>query len=239
MKIAIVENEKLQVDLLKSFLSRYEEEKKTICQADVFYNGVDFLSDYTEEYDVVFLDIQMPMMNGMEVAEKLREKDRNVAIVFVTNMAQYAIQGYRVEALDFLVKPVGYFEVSLELDKVKKRMENRKEDYLFISSHGSSIRRIAHSEIRFVEVVKHDICLHVKDEVIMYRGTIKDLLPKLNPSLFSQTDQCYIVNMNYIESVSGFEIYLETGENLHISRARKKSFLNDYTVFLNRGGFRK
>lgn len=200
----------------------------------MFFNGVDFLTDYTEEYDAVFLDIEMPLMDGMETAERLRKKDENVAIVFVTNMAQYAIKGYRVNALDFLVKPVDAFDITLEMEKIFRISGRRMKESLWISAAGM-LRKVVIEEIRYVETINHNVILHLKKETLSYRGTLKELEARLNGRLFVRPDNCYLVNMYYIRCVEGNDVYLTTGEVLHISRPRKKTFLAELNEYINRG----
>lgn len=104
MRIVIVEDDEDQVRRLKDFIRRFEDESGEKCFVETFGNGMDFISDYSAKYDLVLLDIEMPHMDGMSAAEKLRETDEYTAIIFVTNMAQYAVRGYSVDALDLSLK---------------------------------------------------------------------------------------------------------------------------------------
>lgn len=159
--IAVVEDDAEQAERMCSYLEKYEKEKGIALEVIVFRNGIDFLTDYTHEFSAVFLDIQLPMMDGMSVAERLRQKDEDVLIVFVTNMAQYAIKGYKVNALDFLVKPVSEFEVFMELDKIFRHVKSKEKEYLYVNTPGG-MRRVSFSEIYYVEMINHNICLHTK-----------------------------------------------------------------------------
>ncbi len=232
-RFAIVENEIEQAELLKQHILRYSHEKNEFCEALIFSNGIDFLSEYSSDISAVFLDIQMPFMDGMEVAERLRKIDSTVPIVFVTNMAQYAIQGYKVSALDFLVKPVSYFSFATELDKIIRLINGRRERSLWVVSMGKRVK-LLFSEIRFVEIIRHDICIHTEKETLTYRGTLKEIEAKLKESYFSRPDNCYIVNMNYISSIEKDDIFLESGDRLHISRSRRKEFFDAFNAFINR-----
>lgn len=235
MKIAIVENESAEAEKLKKYIEKYSIEKQCMCQTITFYNGVDFLTEYTGDFDAVFLDIQMPMMDGIETAEKLRLKDDNVQIIFVTNMAQFAIKGYQVRALDFLVKPVTFFDISLELDKLMRICRNSSDNFLWINS-GGSFMRVLFDDITYIEILRHDVYVHMRKQVVSFRGTLKELEPKLDKNIFSRPDNCYIVNMYYIKKIQGEFIYLDGGEELHISRTRKKQFMTDFTNYVNRSG---
>ena len=104
--IAIVEDEKLYIDQLQEYISRYREEKRLSIKTTVFCDGEDIVEDYRGDYDIILFDIQMKFMDGMTAAEKIREIDQEVKILFITNMTQYAIRGYQVDAMDYVVKPV-------------------------------------------------------------------------------------------------------------------------------------
>lgn len=158
MKIAIVENDAEQVVRFIGHIKKYSAESGEDCGVVAFGNGIDFLTDYSGDFDAVFMDIDMPLMDGMTAAEKLREIDENVPIVFVTNLAQYAIKGYKVQALDYLVKPVGYFEVALELKKINSLRKNMAGDFVWLTVSGAML---------FVAVVLNavSVCLFVVSRI--------------------------------------------------------------------------
>ena len=110
INVAIVDDDEKVADMLRSYLERFSKENDIEFQAESFGCAVDFLSAFTDRYDIVFLDIELPDMNGIDAARKMREIDGTVALIFVTNMRQYAINGYEVNADDFIVKPVPYFD---------------------------------------------------------------------------------------------------------------------------------
>lgn len=107
--IAIVEDEKVFAGQLQEFLKKYQKEQDTAFKISVFRDGAEILEHYEPLYDVILLDIEMPRVNGMEAAAKIRQMDGDVVLVFITNMASYAIHGYEVGALDFVMKPITYY----------------------------------------------------------------------------------------------------------------------------------
>lgn len=237
LKIAIVENEREQTELLQGYVDRYAYENDVRCQVTLYENGLDFISEYLPGLDIVFMDIKMPLMDGMEAAEKLRKLDSDVALVFVTNMAQLAIRGYKVSAMDFIVKPVAYFDFALELDKARKLADRRANNGLWVMAAGTR-RKIAFADIRYIEIAAHDICIHTEGEVITFRGSLKNIEEKLPPDSFSRCNSCYIVNLNYVYEVREETAVLEDGTELRISRPRKKQFLNSLTDFFAGGGIK-
>ena len=108
MKIAIVEDTKIHVKQLESHLDRYQQEEGETFEVFTFSDGLKFLDSIKQGYDIIFMDINMPYIDGMETAKRLREIDRYACLIFITELSQYAISGYEVAAFDFVVKPVSY-----------------------------------------------------------------------------------------------------------------------------------
>lgn len=235
LKIAIVENEDDQANLLRGYVMRYAEEKGVKCGVKIYSNGLDFISDYKPGFDAVFMDIKMPLVDGMEAAERLRRIDGDVLLIFVTNMAQLAIKGYKVKAMDFIVKPVPYFDFALEMDKIRREHDRRAEDFIWVKSAGV-LRRIDFSSICYIEIIMHDVYVHTECETVNFRGSLKELETKLDPRLFSRCNNCYIVNLQYVTGVKDDTVLLEGGAELHMSRTRKKQFMADLTTYFSGGG---
>lgn len=129
IRIAVVEDEELYAEQLQNYISKYAEERKKQIKVTWFQDGEDIVSGYKGEYDIILLDIQMRFMDGMTAAEKIRELDSEVVLMFITNMIQYAVRGYEVDAMDYVVKPVEYFAFSQKLLE-----EYRKRQRYFLKS---------------------------------------------------------------------------------------------------------
>jgi DNA-binding LytR/AlgR family response regulator len=121
IRIAIVEDDRHDREALKKCLNRYEKENQVKFTVTEFQDGEDIVTDYTASYDLIILDIEMAFLNGMKAAEKIRELDTNVIIIFITNMPQYAIQGYKVNALDYILKPISYLSIQSSITPVFSR----------------------------------------------------------------------------------------------------------------------
>ena len=145
-------------------------------------------------------------------------------------MSQYAICGYKVNALDFIVKPLEYFDFSLEMNKVHKIIMQNETQFLQITSDGIS-SRLVQKDIRYIEIVNHNIVIHSQDKTYTYRGSLKDEEEKLNPNMFSRCNNCYIVNLHYVWQVNADLITLNSGETIAISRPRKKEFMKKLTNY--------
>lgn len=131
--IAIVEDEEEFRGQLQEYLRQYEKENQLSFQISVFEDGTEILENYKNEYDMILLDIQMPKLNGMDAAEFIREKDEDVVIMFITNMAQYAIRGYSVGALDFIMKPITYYTFAMKMTRAIKRVEKKAQKHLVLN----------------------------------------------------------------------------------------------------------
>lgn len=136
IEIAMVEDEAEAADLLRSYIDRYSKENEKMFAVTRYDSAIAFLTDYKPKFDLIFMDIELPDLNGMEASRKLREIDRTTALIFVTNMAQFAIKGYEVEALDFVVKPVSYYNFALKMQKAIDRIESNREREIHITLVG-------------------------------------------------------------------------------------------------------
>lgn len=237
LKIAIVENEADQAELLNGYVMRYAAENDVKCSTVIYSDGLDFITNYSPGFDAVFMDIRMPLVDGMEAAERLRRIDGDVILIFVTNMAQLAIKGYKVNAMDFIVKPVPYFDFALEMDKIRSEHDRRTNDFIWVKTAGV-LRRIDFSDIIYIEIIMHDIYMHTRTETINFRGSLKSLEEQLDSRSFSRCNNCYIVNLAYITAIREEDVLLETGDTLHMSRTRKRAFMNDFTAYFSGTGAR-
>ena len=224
MKIAIIDDDPGCVQALQRHLSQYAEEAGIKTEVSVFGNGISFLED-RHEYDVVFLDIDMPLMNGLDAAKAFREKDENTVLIFVTSLAQYAIRGYEVNAMDFMVKPVRYSAFQFAMKRAEKIISLKQQADLVIDTRDGFIRRSA-DELLYVEVQGHNLTYHFSDTAVTARGKLSSVEGKLQTSGFLRCNNCYLINPRYIKTVKGYEVTVGN-DVLAISHPRKKQFMED------------
>ena len=213
-----------------SCLRRFGQEHGITVKVREFADGQALLQGFRPEYDVLFLDIEMPRLDGMSAARQIRERDEQVTIIFITNMAQYAIHGYEVGALDFLVKPVSYEALEMRLQKVWKLVQARQESGILLSL-GSGLRKVALSELFYVELVGHDLVYHLKDQSVTLRGSMREAEEQLRGKPFFKCNSCYLVNLDHVRAVSD-GVAVVGGDRLQISRARKKAFMEALAAHL-------
>ena len=170
LKIAIVEDERECQEALIEHLRKYEKEKKEAFVVRIFNDGIDILDDYSADYDLIFLDIHMKYQDGMTTAKKIREVDADAQIVFITALAQYAIEGYKVNALDFILKPVVYEQLAMTMDKVLAVTSKYHKEKQLLVAEGERKCKISTEDILYIEVVGHDMFFHTKDKVYSKHG---------------------------------------------------------------------
>ena len=186
----------------------------------------ELLEEYHSDFDVLFLDIQLGMMNGMEAAERIRRLDPRVVIVFVTNLAQYAVDGYEVRALDFILKPVTYPGFQMKFDRICKELSHRLDDRSIFLGNRTNTRRVRIMDILYVEVDDHELIFHLTDGKFCMRGTMSDMEKKLSPHHFVRCNSYYLVNLKYVDSLRG-DTLLVAGNELRISQSRRQAFLTE------------
>lgn len=229
INVAIIEDEKDAAEILTQHLMRFTKEKGTAFHSICYNNPVMFLENYKPNFDLILLDIELPDINGMDVARKLRKIDNSVMIVFVTNMAQFAIKGYEVNAFDFIVKPVSYINFALKLERVVDIIKTKTEIKIMVTVDDES-KFITAMEICYVEVIKHRVIYHTINGIFESYGTLKKIEPILLKADFAKCNNCYLVNLRYVSRVKGYTVTVAS-EELQISHPKKKDFvraLNDY-----------
>ena len=231
IEIAIVEDDREQAALLNAHIQTYARGHKLEVSVSVFYDAITFLDKYTP-FHIVYMDIMMPMLNGMDAARLLREKDQKVILIFVTTMRQYAIQGYEVAASDFIVKPLAYPEFALKFTKVLDRLGPAKDPEIFIRSDTGFVR-LAPSNIRYVEVEGHYCIYHTDSGEYRQYQTMKSAEASLGSHGFTRCNNFLLVNLAYVDRIDGMSAYVG-GEVLQISHPRRKAFTDAFVRFVEK-----
>lgn len=234
-RIAIVEDEKAAEDVLSSHLSRYAAERDQEFQTTWFPSAMEFETT-RQQFDLVFLDIQMPGIDGMEAAQLMRTYDEQTPIIFVTNLAQYALHGYEVDALDFIVKPVQYYNFRMKMDSALRHMRRNGGRSIAVNLR-DGMRVIPLADIEYVEVVNHDISYHLvgEPEAFVAYGSLSKFEQDVEGSTFVRISNSCMVNMNLIRSVKGQAVSMRGGDTLFFSRSKKKAAVDAITSFLGNG----
>lgn len=233
IRIALVDDNKKDLALMQKYLETaresgsYEE-----FSFDSFTDSLEFIEAYNGKYDAVFLDIEMPLLDGMELARRIRRMGSDCPIVFITNMPQYAVQGYEVEALAYLVKPVRFFHFSQTLKKVLDRVRKlHTEDRSIVINTRQEVKVVSSSSVRYIEVESHNLVLHMAEgEDLRTRASLKTLEEQLAGMNFCRCNSCYLVNLRYVDSIIGNTVRMGADELL-MSRHKKKEFVEQYMKY--------
>lgn len=228
--IAIVEDELAVQQLLQEYIQRYSKESGESFEVSVFSDGDEIVHNYQAKYDIIFLDIQMRRLNGMEAAEQIRAMDENVTLIFITNMANFAIRGYAVGALDFVLKPVPYFAFSQQLQKAVKQLQKNAKNYISLPVE-SGIVRLDIAKIYYIESYGHRLLFHTEKGDFTLNETMKNMEERLSPFRFFRCNNCYLVNLAHVESVQQ-NIVTVAGHALQISRPKKKAFMDTLASYI-------
>ena len=223
LEIAIIEDEEKEALRLGGFLDRFSRESGIELNYKWIDNASAFLEQYQFQYDLVFMDIRMPDIDGMAAAERLREMDSAVMLIFITSLAQYAVQGYAVDALDYILKPVSYAAFALKMQRAVDRCAQRREHWLLLNTNSGAIQ-LREFELCYVEIFDHHIRYHTRQANYDAYGTLKSVERTLPcHSFFRCNNQC-IINLRYVSRLEGSTVVVD-GREFPISRMRKKAFL--------------
>lgn len=229
IRIAIVEDEDFYVSELKKYLEEYQKTFGEEFEITVYRDGDGITSRYKAQYDIILMDIQMKFMDGMSAAEEIRKQDSEVVIMFITNMTQYAIRGYEVDALDYILKPVSYFAFSQKLSRAIARIRKRGKAQITIPVKGG-ILRLNVSDIYYIESVGHNLIFHTAGGDHMSSGTMKSAEEEFAGSGFSRGNKCYLINLEHVEGIQD-KCAIVKGEKLQISRPRMNAFMQELTKY--------
>lgn len=230
MLVAVVENDARDARAVMSYIEAFSKETGVDLCATHFSNAPQFLQADASQFSLAFLDIDMPGLNGMELARLLREDDPGIVIVFVTNMPQYALSAYEVEAADYLVKPVSYADFSLKLRKALRYVELNREHRLVLREPGG-VASISVWEVLYVESSRHYLVYHTLDGEHRVRGTMASLEGELAPLQFARCNSGYLVNLRHVRAIEGDDV-LVGSERLRVSRSRRAGFLDAFTRYV-------
>lgn len=231
VRIAIVEDDPAQAMQLKNTITQYGAEYKLPLKITLFHNAMSFLGNYTAEFDMIFMDIMMPIMNGMDAAKALREKDSTVMLIFVTSMSQFAIQGYEVDAFDFIVKPVAYGEFKIKFTRALSRLPfSKKETCIRIKTDDGFVKLLPR-QIRYIEVRSHHCIYHTTCGEFRQYQAMKIVESQLADQGFCRCNNFLLVNLAYVTKLEGMTVHLGS-TTLQISNPRKKIFSEQVAQYL-------
>jgi len=234
-RILIVEDEDAAAQALRQAVERFGAEHGETFQVTRLSSAVDLDEHVSTAHDLIFLDIELPGQNGMDAAFDLRAHDTSTPIVFVTNLAQYAVHGYAVNALDFIVKPFTYEDFALRMERAMRVVRQRSGRTLTVRGR-DGLRVFDASQLVFVDMSGHDLVYHLEGgETVSVRGSMRRLEGELGGSPFLRISSGCIVNMGHVRGIADAALTLSTGDVVWASRANKRAVLEAIATYLGSG----
>ena len=232
IRVALVEDYLPQIQRMEEILNQIQHDEKLNLQITVFQDGENFSSMPPHSFDLALLDIQMDKMDGMQAAAKIRKQDEDLIIIFITNLAQYAIQGYAVQAMDFILKPVNPVLFKEKLMKAIRRIERKQKEKRISIKTTQGWVWLKMDEICYVEIVSRHLEIHTDTQVLCCSEPLQNLQALLDERFF-RCHVAYLVNMDYVKQV--YKTTVRVGKDeLLVRKYRRKEFMDALTKHVGR-----
>lgn len=219
VRVAMVEDETKLHDYYGKLLEAWGKAEDVRLISTFIESAEEYLFKYNRPntFDIIFLDVCMKDMNGMELAHKIRKSDRNVQIVFLTGKPEYVFEGYEIGAVRYLVKPVEESRLAEALNACMEKLGSSREDYLTIKYQGENLR-LPRSEIMFIRVEGHYLQMQTPDRFYEWKASLREMTARLDPARFVPANRSVVVNLEFVSKINREECILENGEAIPISR---------------------
>lgn len=232
LHIAICDDNLLFAQQALNEVKRLLEDNRVIYSISVFQTGSSLMN--AGFFDIVFLDIEMNGLSGIETAKIMRQSGNNCRIIFLTSHAKYVFSAFDVCASHYLLKPID----TLKLDSVLMRIVNElttEKQSCYIVKCGSQIHRVPFPQIKFAEVFGRKISLHANQDVFTFNGTL-DELEQVFPDCFFRCHKSYLVNLASVTQYDKESAILQSGETVPIARRKFAEFGVAFLAFLREDG---
>lgn len=233
LQIAICDDMPEELAHLESLLEEYKKQQELTIELSSFSSGFHFLEDISlnKKFDICFLDIYMPSLTGIETAKELRQLDKETQLVFTTSSTEFALEGYKVQACNYLVKPVGKGDFFLAMDEMLRKSRINREDSMSLSTI-NGVQILPFSRIAMIEPDKNHTFVHLRNKekitTLLSFGELRELL--VSRDHFYMISRSVVVNFDVVTGTKGDVLLLETGEEILIPRRRKQEIT---TAFLD------
>ncbi len=234
LKIAVCEDEDAQRDYICALVEQWAEEKGIPCETTGYVSAEQLMYSFDGDlpYQVYILDIQMGKMNGMELARKIRAADSQAAILFLTGVKDYAIEGYEVGAVRYLLKPVRENEFFLIMDEVAEK-QNKTSVECFLLETGTNIQKIPFRDIWYVESQGHYVQMAYGDQKVQWKSSFGSVQALFEEHGFVMTRRGVLVNLCRVSRVGKTECILDNGAHVPVSRSQYKAVNEAFIRYYN------
>ena len=232
IRIAIVDDEKVIKEQIKKLI----EKKQTDCEIDTYGTGEDLLKD-DSVYDIIFLDIQMDGMNGIDTARALRQKTEDTVLIFITGVKEYVFDAFDVAAFHYLIKPIEENKFRTVYDRAVLEAGKKKQHsmgQLFVKTRKRNVT-LEQSDILYIESRAKKVEIHTRNDIVEAYAGIGELEKQLTEN-FYRCHRGYLVNMAFISEYSSDSITLNNGETIFLTKEKYGEFVKVYMRYLKNGG---
>lgn len=222
--IAICDDEKDFVAYLTGLLDQYATETGEEIKVTAYYDGMELIEKYDTTIDLIFLDIRMRLVNGLRTAERIRQMDTKVGIIFLTTLTQYGLEGYKYQATNYIIKPIKYARLKEEMKQWLERHRQDDSPFIVVVNDAGKFKVFLKS-LRFIETFNRNLLLHTDQENIICYKKMKELEAELVQHGFVRCHSGYLVNLFYVKRIEKLDVILTTGERVPISQPKRKEFM--------------
>lgn len=227
LKVAVCDDDKKLLQKMKKYIESCPDVE---CQASLFAGGQALLKS-TEHFSVIFLDIDMPGISGMDTARRFRKFDKQVKLIFLTSYSEYLGCAFGVHAFSYLLKPASREVIWEQLKEASDYLEPRQDPVLVEFSTTGGLLRLDTNDILYFEYLSREILIIASGNTYHMKGKITQLLKRLEGLGFSMPHKSFIVNLFHVKSVKGYEVHMMNGDSIPLSQKKSTQFrqeLHDY-----------
>lgn len=229
IKIAICDDDLITLNHTKEIIESYKEKDLQIYS----YKSGEELLECEGKFDIIFLDIDMDGINGIEAAKRIRVYDKKVKIIYVTNYTDYTSSAFSVHAFGYLVKPIKEEELNEQLDEALSYMQDDEECLVeFITEDG--LVRIDIKKIYYFEYVSRKIFMKTSDKIYIIREKISVINDKMKEFGFEMPHKSFVVNLYNVKSVKGYDVYMMDESIVPLSQKKSSEFRSALNVYLSK-----
>ena len=230
IKIGICDDDKNIVSKIKTYIDEYPKEAFIINT----YNSGEELLNLNEKFDVIFLDIDMVGIDGIETAKRLRIYDKDVKIIYVTSYSDYRNLAFKVHAFSYLNKPINKEEIFNELDEIILYSNNNKEEELLLFDTNEGIIRIKPSDIYYFEYIDRKVKIKAVNKTYIIKDKITNIAKKMESYDFVMPHKSFAVNLYHVKSIKAYDIYIVDGSIIPLSQKKSVAFRESLNDFLEK-----
>lgn len=230
MKIAICDDEQIFIDILRAPLDAFFRDKDIAINTYEYTNGFTMLDEYLG-YDIIFLDVAMPDIGGIELGKKIREIDKNVIIIYVTSEKERVFESFEVKAFGYIVKPVNILELTSTLNRATSEISS-DEDLIAIEVQRKTHVKINKNNILYAETADRMINIYTTDKCYQSSIKLKELEQLLESDLFISPHRSYLINLKHVKEYDRSSITMNNSDKILVSRLKYNEFKKRFLEYL-------